>query len=354
MKQRKIIHVDMDAFYVSVEIRDKPELNGKPVAVGGKRGSRGVLSTCNYIAREYGVHSAMPTSVALRKCPSLILMPGRMHVYKEISHQIINIFERYTDLIEPLSLDEAYLDVSECTIHNGSATLIAEDICNTIFNELNLTASAGVAPIKFLAKVASDLNKPNGIYTIPPKDIDKFINDLPLNKIPGIGKVTYEKLCHDNLINGHDIKSSNEAFLINKYGKLGMLLWNRCHGIDDREVVTSRERKSVGVERTFPEDISDISILNEILKNRLLPELYRRAAKHVKEQRISKIGVKVKFSDFQQTTKEFAIDSIDEVVLSELLTIAIERGHGKRVRLLGVHIGLTSHKNEVEQISFEW
>jgi DNA polymerase-4 len=354
MNQRKIIHVDMDAFYVSVEIRDNPHLKGKPVAVGGKRTSRGVLSTCNYIAREYGIHSAMPTSVALRKCPDLVLMPGRMDVYKEISSKLRSIFERYTDLIEPLSLDEAYLDVSECKLHSGSATLIAKDICNTIFEELNLTASAGVAPIKFLAKVASDLNKPNGIYTISPLEVDEFINDMPLSKIPGIGKVTYEKLCNDNLKVGKDIKSVDETYLISKYGKLGLLLWNRCHGVDNREVVTSRERKSVGVERTFPEDISDLSILNEILKNKLLPELQKRAFKHIKDRDISKIGVKVKFSDFHQTTKEYSIDKIDEVVLSELLTTAIARGNGKKVRLLGVHIGLSSQKSEVEQISFEW
>ena len=161
----------MDAFFVSVEIRDNPHLKDKPVAVGGKRASRGVLSTCNYIAREYGIHSAMPTSVALRKCPDLVLMPGRMDVYKEISSKLRAIFERYTDLIEPLSLDEAYLDVSECKLHSGSATLIAKDICKTIFEELNLTASAGVAPIKFLAKIASDLNKPCLLYTSPsPRD----------------------------------------------------------------------------------------------------------------------------------------------------------------------------------------
>ncbi|MFT6900763.1 MAG: DNA polymerase-4 [Colwellia sp.] len=354
MNQRKIIHVDMDAFFVSVEIRDNPHLKGKPVAVGGKRTSRGVLSTCNYIARQYGIHSAMPTSVALRKCPDLVLMPGRMDVYKDISSKLRAIFERYTDLIEPLSLDEAYLDVSECKLHRGSATLIAKDICNTIFEELNLTASAGVAPIKFLAKVASDLNKPNGIYTIPPQEVDKFINDMPLSKIPGIGKVTYEKLCNDNLKIGKDIKSSDETYLINKYGKLGLLLWDRCHGVDNREVVTSRERKSVGVERTFPEDISDLSMLNEILQNKLLPELQKRAFKHIKDRDISKIGVKVKFSDFHQTTKEFSIDRIDEVVLSELLTTAIARGNGKKVRLLGVHIGLSSQKSEVEQISFDW
>jgi len=296
----------------------------------------------------------MPTSIALRKCPNLILIPGRMNVYKEISVQIRNIFKRYTDLIEPWSLDEAYLDVSDCTLHYGSATLIAEEICNTIFDELNLTASAGVAPIKFLAKVASDLNKPNGIYTISPKDVDTFINNMPLNKIPGIGKVTYEKLCKDSLRIGRDVKLSNQGFLTSKYGKLGSLLWNRCHGVDNREVLTSKERKSLGVERTFPEDISDITILKEILLNKLLPELNNRASKYINGRDISKLGVKVKFSDFQQTTKEFSINKIDDIVLLELLTTAIERGNGKKVRLLGVHLSLSSQKSEVQQISFDW
>lgn len=357
LHMRKIIHVDMDAFYVSVEIRDNPELADKPVAVGGSRNTRGVLSTSNYIARQYGVRSAMPTSVALRKCPDLILVPGRMDVYKSVSLKIREIFERYTDLIEPLSLDEAYLDVSDCTLFGGSATLIAQDICHSIYRELNLTASAGVAPIKFLAKVASDLNKPNGIFVIPPDRVDSFIDDMALCKIPGVGKVTTEKLQNDNLNYGRDIKALNQEFLSSKYGKLGMLLWERCSGNDDRPIVVSRERKSVGVERTFPEDISDLSILDNILKKKLLPELQQRAAKHLVERNISKVGVKVKFSDFHQTTKEFSTDKIDLTVLSELLTEAYARGNGKKVRLLGIHIGLSSHasdSNKAEQISFEW
>jgi len=316
---RKIIHVDMDAFYVSVEIRDNPELANKPVAVGGSRNSRGVLSTSNYIARQYGVRSAMPTSVALRKCPDLILVPGRMEVYRSVSSQIREIFERYTDIIEPLSLDEAYLDVTDCKLFGGSATLIAQDICHSIHKELNLTASAGVSPIKFLAKVASDL-----------------------------------KLLLNNLKFGRDVKASNLEYLTSKYGKLGRLLWERCSGSDDRPVIVSRERKSVGVERTFPEDILDLSILDDILKSKLLPELQKRAKKHLLDRGISKIGVKVKFSDFHQTTKEFSTDKIDLVILSELLVEAFARGNGKKVRLLGIHIGLTPNKSETEQISFEW
>lgn len=351
---RKIIHVDMDAFFVSVEIRDNPSLENKPVAVGGSRGSRGVLSTCNYIAREYGIRSAMPTSVALRKCPDLILLPGRMHVYREISTKIRVIFERYTPLIEPLSLDEAYLDVTNCKLHQGSATLIAQDICETIHKELKLTASAGVAPVKFLAKVASDINKPNGVYVISPGKVDSFIDEMPLNKIPGVGKVTFEKLKKHQLVYGKDIKMFSEDMLTRQFGKLGKLLWMRCSGIDEREIVTSRIRKSVGVERTFPTDIDDLSSLQEILFQKLLPELRTRAAKHLVTRSIQKIGIKVKFHDFHQTTKEFTFHNFDESIFSELLVEALERGQGKKVRLLGAHIDLSNELSQAKQYTFTW
>ena len=351
---RKIIHVDMDAFFVSVEIRDNPSLQDKPVAVGGSRVSRGVLSTCNYIAREYGVRSAMPTSVALRKCPGLILLPGRMQVYKEVSLKIRAIFQRYTQLIEPLSLDEAYLDVTDCNLHQGSATLIAQDICQTIQRELNLTASAGVAPIKFLAKIASDINKPNGIYVITPKDVDAFIDAMPLNKIPGVGKVTFEKLKHYQLVYGKDIKACDETWLIEQFGKLGELLWLRCQGIDERAIVTSRMRKSVGVETTVPTDIDDLSRLKAILVESLLPELKTRAAKHLLTRSIQKIGIKVKFNDFHQTTKEFTFHHFDESLFAELLVEALARGKGKKVRLLGAHLGLSHEQSQAEQYAFSW
>jgi DNA polymerase-4 len=277
-----------------------------------------------------------------------------MDVYKELSIKIRTIFERYTDRIEPLSLDEAYLDVTHCKQHKGSATLIAQEICDTIQSELNLTASAGVAPIKFLAKVASDINKPNGIYVIPPENIHSFIDDMPLNKIPGVGKVTFEKLKEQQLIYGKDIKARNEASLVSAFGKLGKKLWDRCHGIDEREIMTSRVRKSVGVERTFPTDIDDLSILKEILFEKILPELKSRAAKHLVTRSIQKIGVKVKFNDFQQTTKEFTFHHFDESLFSELLIEALGRGQGKKVRLLGAHINLSNSVSQAEQYSFSW
>lgn len=191
---RKIVHIDMDAFYVSVEIRDNPSLANKPVAVGGKSDRRGVLSTCNYIARKYGVSSAMPTSVAKQKCPNLIVVPGRMDIYKAVSSQIKEIFELYTDKIEPLSLDEAYLDLTYSSKHKGSATLVAEEIRAEVYRKTKLTASAGIAPLKFLAKIASDQNKPNGQFTIAPEHVMDFIESLELRKIPGVGKVTQSKL----------------------------------------------------------------------------------------------------------------------------------------------------------------
>ena len=351
---RKIIHVDMDAFFVSVEIRDNPALADKPVAVGGSRDVRGVLSTSNYIARQYGVKSAMPTSIALRKCPDLVLLKGRMEVYKSVSSEIREIFQRYTSIIEPLSLDEAYLDVTDCKQFKGSATYIAQDICRTIKQELSLTASAGVAPIKFLAKIASDLNKPNGIFVIPPENVDTFIDDMEIKKITGVGKVTNEKLLKDNFQFGRDIKASNLEFLISRYGKLGKLLWDRCHGKDDRPVMVSRERKSIGVEKTFPKDIESLNVLEVTLREILIPELKKRAIKPLSSRGISKIGIKVKFSDFKLTTKEVSTDKIDESMLLQLLIDAISRGEGKKVRLLGVQIGLSQEKNTKKQITFDW
>ncbi|WP_395341423.1 DNA polymerase IV [Ningiella sp. W23] len=352
---RKIIHVDMDAFYVSVEIRDNPDLAGHPVAVGGKSKNRGVLTTCNYIAREYGVRSAMPAALALRKCPHLIIVPGRMQVYQEISQKIRAIFERYTSIIEPLSLDEAFLDVSDCGLFKGSATLIAKDIRKSIESELKLTASAGIAPIKFVAKVASDLNKPNGQYVVTPAQLDAFIEQLPLEKIPGVGKVTFEKLQQLGLLRGADIRALPESELVEKFGKFGRSLWQKCQGQDNRAVETSRVRKSVGVERTFSEDKVSEAELAEYMTERLVPEVKKRAEKYIEKRGIDKIGVKVKFHDFQQTTKEAKHDTIDEPLLLNLLHEALARGGDKHVRLLGVQIGLKDERDEDHmQLSFDW
>lgn len=350
---KKIIHVDMDAFYVSVEIRDNPSLEGKPVAVGGKSDRRGVLSTCNYIARQYGVSSAMPTSVALRKCPDLVVVPGRMEVYKETSQIIRSIFEQYTDKIEPLSLDEAYLDLSDSQLHHGSATLIAEEIRQKIFEATGLTASAGIAPLKFVAKVASDLNKPNGQCTIAPDNIWKFLESLSLKKIPGVGKVTFEKLKTLGFETCGDIRRSEQSYLASQFGKYGHVIWNRSHGIDERDVQVSRVRKSVGVERTFETDIKSVSQLQTTIIDKLLPELKRRSAKYLEDRRMNKLGVKVKFSDFQQTTKEQKSTEISLPLLEDLLQDAIKRGNGKSVRLLGIQIGLSDEPAEDLQLGFD-
>lgn len=336
---KKFIHVDMDAFYVAVEMRDNPALANQAVAVGGKSDQRGVLSTCNYEARKYGVRSAMPTSMAKRLCNHLIIVPGRMKVYQEVSVHIREIFSRYTDQIEPLSLDEAYLDVSEVEKFNGSATLIAQDIRKCIFDELGLTASAGIAPLKYIAKIASDMNKPNGQYLVTPQQIVPFIEQLPLNKIPGVGKVTFAKLQAVGLHTGLDIRNTNKHTLVQNFGKFGLSLYQKCQGIDKRGVETSRVRKSVAVERTFSENLSTIEQLRVYLLEYLIPTLQERTAKHTEKRKIDKIGVKIKFADFRQTTKEHKCSSIDQSVLLDLLSEAWDRRNNKDARLLGIFVG---------------
>lgn len=345
----------MDAFYVSVEIRDNPELKGLPVAVGGSSDRRGVIATCNYEARKFGVRSAMATSTALRQCPNLVLVPGRMAVYKAVSQQIRAIFERYTQTIEPLSLDEAYLDVTHCTECRGSATLIAQQIRQDIFEATGLTASAGIAPLKFLAKVASDENKPNGQCVITPEQVIDFIDTMPLEKISGVGRVTLKKLHELGLYVGADVRASTLPFLLQNLGSYGQTLWNRCQGVDDRDVETKRIRKSVGVERTFSEDIVDLAKLRQIMHNNLLPELEQRASSYLESRHISKLGVKLKFSDFVATTKEQKGTRLQIATFDALLEEALQRAGGRSVRLLGVHIGLDAPQSadaqRTEQLS---
>ncbi len=340
----KIIHIDMDAFYVSVEIRDNPELANKPVAVGGKSSTRGVLSTCNYIARSYGVHSAMPTHLAFLKCPELIILSGRMKSYKQVSEHLHRIFKRYTTIVEGVSLDEAYLDVSSCKLFEGSATLIAQDIRKTIFNELSLTASAGIAPLKYLAKIASDLNKPNGQYVIPPCNVITFINEMPLSKISGVGKVSFEKLLHYGFEYGKDIRASSETLLTQQFGRLGRSLWLKCQGIDTKTVEVNRIRKSIGVERTFSSDIKEIDKLLYVLNNKLIPELKKRAGNYLKL--IHNVSVKIKYSDFQLTTKTCLFSEFDTNIFEMMLIKVLESRRGKSVRLVGIQLGLKeSNKN---------
>ena len=338
---KKIIHVDMDCFYAAVEMRDFPELRGKPIAVGGRSDRRGVISTCNYEAREYGVRSAMASAYALRLCPKLILVPGRMDVYKEVSAQIRSVFARYTDLIEPLSLDEAYLDVSDCNEHHGSATLIAAAIRQEIFELTGLTASAGVAPVKFLAKIASDLNKPNGQYVITPDAVTEFVKTLSLIKIPGVGKVTATKLEEMGLHTCLDVQQFSEARLIERFGKFGAVLIERAKGVDPRGISPNRERKSVGVETTLAQDIYTYEQCEAVMPQ-LIHELAARINRSASARRIHKQVVKLKFDDFKQTTIEHRSDEISVKLFYDLLTQALERRGERGIRLLGVSVGLES------------
>ena len=347
----KIIHVDMDCFYAAVEMRDNPNYRDRPLAVGGHEKQRGVLSTCNYQARQYGIRSAMPTARALQLCPQLLVVPGRMQVYQQVSKQIREIFSRYTELIEPLSLDEAYLDVTDATQCQGSATLIAEAIRRDIFNELQLTASAGIAPVKFLAKVASDMNKPNGQYVIPPERVQQEVDKLALEKIPGVGKVSLEKLHQAGFYVCADIKRSDYRALLLQFGRLGASLWNKSHGIDHRPVVVERERKSVGVERTFSHNIFTYDQCWQVIESKLYPELERRLSKSSPDKAIIKQGIKVKFADFQQTTIEHIHPCLELEDFKQLLRDVLKRQQGREIRLLGLSVMLKPEEL-AKQLSF--
>ena len=332
-------------------MRDNPSYRNRPLAVGGHEKQRGVLSTCNYEARKFGIRSAMPTGKALQLCPNLLVVPGRMSVYVEISKKIREIFSRYTSIIEPLSLDEAFLDVTDSKQCHGSATLIAEAIRHDIWNELNLTASAGIAPIKFLAKVASDMNKPNGQFVIPPQDVQAMIDELPLEKIPGVGKVSIEKLHQAGFFTCKDIKESDYRDLLLRFGRQGASLWKRSHGIDDREVVIERERKSVGVERTFTQNISTYEECWQVIEDKLFPELETRLEKASPSKAIIKQGIKLKFADFQQTTIEHIHASLDREHFKELLSEILKRQQGREIRLLGLSV-ILQPKDQMRQLSF--
>lgn len=343
---RKIIHVDMDCFYAAVEMRDDPSLRNIPIAIGGSQHKRGVISTANYPARKFGVHSAMATATALKLCPHLKVIPGRFDAYKEASAHIREIFSRYTSLIEPLSLDEAYLDVTDSPHCHGSATLMAREIRQTIARELDLTASAGVAPIKFVAKIASDMNKPDGQFVITPQELPQFLLTLPLAKIPGVGKVTAKKLEELGLHTCADVQKTDLAALLKRFGKFGRVLWERCNGIDGREVVTDRLRKSLGVERTLSADIHEWEACLEII-DFLYAELERRLKVIKPDLLIARQGVKLKFDDFQQTTQEHVWPVLNK---EDLIDVARktweERRAGRGVRLVGLHVTLLNPQLE--------
>jgi len=333
---KKIIHIDMDCFYAAVEMRDFPQYRDIPLAVGGD-GPRSVLCTCNYQARKFGVRSAMPAVKAKQLCPELTIVHGRMAVYKEASDHIREIFSRYTDLIEPLSLDEAYLDVTDSTQCQGSATLIAEQIRADIFNELNLTASAGIAPNKFIAKIASDENKPNGQCVITPDKVSDFVEHLSLKKIPGIGPKTFQKLQSFGFTTCADIRASSIAKLSTIVGKFATSLYQKAHGIDNRELDVSRQRKSLAIETTLASDIYTETECLAVIES-LYPKLLARLAK-VNGRKIVRQGIKLKFNDFNQTTVEQQNVSAEIEVFNALLIKALERGKSRGIRLVGLTLG---------------
>ncbi|MDG6881322.1 DNA polymerase IV [Phocoenobacter uteri] len=343
---RKIIHIDMDCFYASVEMRENPSLAGKPVAVGGSPDERGVLATCNYEARKFGLHSAMSSQQAIKKCPNLILISGNMALYRSVSQQIQQIFQRYTSIIEPLSLDEAFLDVTDCEQHFNSATWIAEAIRKSIWDELHLTASAGVAPLKFLAKIASDLNKPNGQFVIPPEQVDDFIHRLELKKIPGVGKVTHKKLLALGFKTCGDIKRSDLATILQHFGKFGQRLWDFSHGIDNRKIEVNRVRKSIGVENTLLVDIDDLHLAQTML-DELFEKLKFRIMRNFGDKPLTdfkKLGVKLKFDDFTQTTLEKTTEGVTKAYFVDLLSQIWERRENRKIRLIGISVQVPEQK----------
>ncbi len=344
--QRKIIHIDMDCFYAAVEMRENPTLIGKPVAVGGSAAQRSVLATCNYEARKFGLHSAMASAQALKLCPSLILLPVNMPLYKEVSGQIHQIFKRYTDIIEPLSLDEAYLDVTDCRLCSGSATWIAREIRQAIWDELKLTASAGVAPLKFLAKIASEQNKPNGQFVIRPEEVSGFVSQLSLKKIPGVGKVTYDKLTQLGLYTCADIQKADPQHIYRQFGKFGQRLWEFSHGIDHRKVEVNRPRKSLAVENTLLQDIDRLEDAEKMIQSQYAQLVYRiqRHWGDIPLSAFKKLSVKLKFDDFTQTTLERTTDGLSFDVFRTLLNQVWVRRNGKRIRLLGLGVHFPQSK----------
>ncbi|WP_017878381.1 DNA polymerase IV [Janthinobacterium sp. CG_S6] len=348
---RKIIHCDCDCFYAAVEMRDNPALLGLPVAVGGRADQRGVVATCNYEARRFGIHSAMATAQALQRCPGLIVLPPAMEKYRIASRQILAIYRDYTDLVEPLSLDEAYLDVTDAPHCKGSATLIAQEIRARIKATVGITASAGVANNKFVAKIASDWNKPDGLFLVRPDEVDAFVAALPVKKLFGVGKVTAAKL---NALGAHtcgDLRAWSEHDLDRHFGRFGLRLFQLCRGIDTRAVCNSHERKSVSVEETYTPDVPDLAACLGLLPD-LFESLLERIQRAGAGQHVQKLYVKVRFADFHQTTVECVGTAPLLAQFEKLLDTGFQRGR-QPVRLLGCGVRLGEAVNVVQLSLFD-
>jgi DNA polymerase-4 len=331
-KPRAIIHLDMDCFYAAIEVRDRPSLRGKPVGVGGTR-NRGVLTTCNYEARKFGVRSAMPTFMALQRCPNLIVLPTRFDVYRREAAIIRGILHRFTPLIEPLSLDEAYLDV---TAHPAEPNRLAQEIRDTIFQKTRLTSSAGIGPNKLVAKIASEINKPNGQLEVTPEQVPAFMTKLSVRKIWGIGEKTERKLEELGVKTCGELQRFSRPQLVDLFGRFGLELYDLCRGLDDRPVEPDRPRKSLSTEETFSIDLATLEQCEERLEE-LFADLMADLAQKETTRIIRKIFVKLKFSDFSRTTAERAGLAPSLPDFRALLAEAFRRT-GKPVRLIGLGV----------------
>ena len=349
---RKIIHIDMDAFFAAVEQRDNPRYQNKPVIVGGAPDSRGVVATCSYEARKYGIHSAMPSATAFRLCPQAIFVKPRIAIYKEASALIRQVFYQYTTIVEPVSLDEAYLDVSHSELYQGSATRIAQAIKQQIFSETGLVASAGVSYNKFFAKIASDMDKPDGLYLITPEQGLAFVAQLPIAKFHGVGKATERKMHNLGIKNGTDLKQFSLPVLQQHFGKSALFFFNIALGVDERPVKTNRESKSIGTEITYAHDLEQSK---EIYQQ--LTELFDKALVKVEAKKLyaRTLTIKVKYHDFQQITRSL---TFNRPIKSQLSKTPVFRqllqkdaiGQSK-IRLLGITLSsLEKQTNYYQQM----
>ncbi|MBM6613406.1 DNA polymerase IV [Desemzia sp. RIT804] len=348
---RKIIHVDMDAFYASVEMREDPSLKGKPVIIARhpkETGGKGVVATANYEARKYGIHSAMSSQKAYELCPKGVFIPGNFELYREISAQVREVFKRYTDMIEPLSLDEAYLDVTKNKMDIKSATIIAKRIQREVWNEVQLTCSAGVSYNKFIAKLASDYQKPAGVTVIPPEEALTFLRDLPIEKFYGVGKKTVERMHDLKIYTGEDLYQLDQMTLIHHFGRMGFSLYRKVRGIDDGPVRMSRERKSIGKENTYNQVLqTDNEVISEL--RRLANRVYQTLVKHQKHGKT--VVLKIRYANFETITKRMTLPDYlvnENDIFFYVQNMWYEIGEiEKEVRLLGVTV------TNLDPITFE-
>ena len=347
-KHRKIIHIDMDSFFASIEIRDNPNLKNKPVAVGGKANERGVLTTCNYIARKYGLHSAMSSKIAIQLCKNLIILPVDIAKYRKISKEIFKIFRCYSKKIEPVSIDEAFLDVSESRYCQGDPEEMARQIRSCIKNDFGITASAGISSNKLIAKICSDWKKPDSQFSICDDEIQNFIKTVSLKSIPGIGRVNFKKCKNLNMKSCNDLQKMSKDELIKIFGSYGYTLFNLVRGIDNRELETNRTRKSISVEDTFLHDLNDTNSCKQQLSILYIKLIERCKSSNVSINEVKEIFLKIKFNDFEIITRQkkscnIELSEFNNLFDSNLVKII------KPIRLLGIGFKLNDKKAEPSQ-----